>query len=113
MRYLRCGTACIYGKIRPIARTFIEARGQAPRLTICPNHSLMNQMQTGRNGRRLPPGQFDSQGASMKIAFLLLTSSLVIGASGAFAQGNSDACHNQYASCMERCSTRPQALQES
>jgi len=33
----------------------------------------------------------------MKIAFLLLTSSLVICASGAFAQGNTDACHNQYA----------------
>ena len=59
------------------------------------------------------PGQFDRQGASMKIAFLLLTSSLVIGASGAFAQGNTDACHNQYASCTERCSTRPQAVQES
>jgi hypothetical protein len=49
----------------------------------------------------------------MKIAFLLLTSSLVIGASGAFAQGNTDACHNQYASCTERCCTRPQAVQES
>ena len=49
----------------------------------------------------------------MKVAFLLLTSSLVIGASGAFAQGHTDACHNQYASCVERCSTRPQALQES
>jgi hypothetical protein len=49
----------------------------------------------------------------MKTAFLLLTSSLVIGASGAFAQGNTDACHNQYASCTERCSTRPQAVQES
>ena len=49
----------------------------------------------------------------MKRAFLLLTSSLVIAASGAFAQGNTDACHNQYGSCMERCSTRPQGLQES
>ena len=49
----------------------------------------------------------------MKRALLLLTSSLVITASGAFAQGNTDACHNQYASCMERCSTRPQAVQES
>ena len=49
----------------------------------------------------------------MKTALLLLTSSLVIAASGAFAQGNSDACHNQYAACMERCSTRPQSLQES
>ena len=49
----------------------------------------------------------------MKTAFLFLTSSLVIAASGAFAQGNSDACHNQYAACMERCSARPQSLQES
>jgi hypothetical protein len=48
----------------------------------------------------------------MKTAFLLLTS-LVIAASGAHAQGNSDACHNQYGSCMERCSTRPQAVQTS
>jgi hypothetical protein len=72
----------------------------------------MNQMQTGRRGRTLRAGQFD-KGASMKTAFLLLTSSLVIAASGAFAQGNSDACHNQYGSCMERCSTRPQGLKES
>ena len=49
----------------------------------------------------------------MKTAFLLLTSSLVIAASGAFAQGNTDACHNQYAACVERCSSRPQSLQES
>jgi hypothetical protein len=49
----------------------------------------------------------------MKTAFLLLTSSLVIAASGAFAQGNTDACHSQYASCVERCSTRPKSLQES
>jgi hypothetical protein len=49
----------------------------------------------------------------MKTAFLLLTSSLVIAASGAFAQGKSDACHNQYAACVERCSTRPASLQES
>lgn len=49
----------------------------------------------------------------MKTALLLLTSSLVIAASGAFAQGNTDACHNQYGSCMERCSTRPQGLQEA
>ena len=49
----------------------------------------------------------------MKTALLLLTSSLVIAASGAFAQGNTDACHNQYGSCMERCSTRPQSVQES
>jgi hypothetical protein len=48
----------------------------------------------------------------MKTAFLLLTSSLVIAASGAFAQGNADACHNQYGFCMERCSTRPQSMQE-
>jgi hypothetical protein len=49
----------------------------------------------------------------MKAALLLLTSSLVIVASGAFAQGNSDACHNQYASCMERCSSRPASMQEA
>jgi hypothetical protein len=50
----------------------------------------------------------------MKTAFLILTSSLVIAGSGAFAQqGGSDACHNQYGSCMERCATRPQGLQES
>ena len=49
----------------------------------------------------------------MKTALLLLTSSLVIAGSGAFAQGNTDACHNQYGACMERCSTRPASLQES
>ena len=51
----------------------------------------------------------------MKTAFLLLTSSLVIAASGALAQaqGEGDACHKQYGSCMERCATRPQSLQES
>jgi len=48
----------------------------------------------------------------MKPALLLLPFSLVVAASGAFAQGNSDACHNQYGSCMDRCSSRPQALQE-
>ena len=49
----------------------------------------------------------------MKTALLLLTSSLVIAASGAFAQGNADACHNQYGGCMERCATRPSSLMES
>jgi hypothetical protein len=48
----------------------------------------------------------------MKPALLLLPFSLVVAASGAFAQGNGDACHNQYGSCMERCSSRPQAFQE-
>ena len=48
----------------------------------------------------------------MKPALLLLPFSLVVAASGALAQGNSDACHNQYGSCMDRCSSRPQALQE-
>ena len=48
----------------------------------------------------------------MKPALLLLSFSLVVAASGAFAQGNSDACHNQYGSCMDRCSSRPQALLE-
>ena len=49
----------------------------------------------------------------MKYALLLLTTSLVIASSGAFAQGNTDACHNSYGSCMERCSSRPAAVQES
>jgi hypothetical protein len=49
----------------------------------------------------------------MKIAFLLLTSSLVIAAPGAFAQSGGDACHNHYGSCVERCATRPPSLQES
>jgi hypothetical protein len=49
----------------------------------------------------------------MNPVMLLLTSSLVIVASGAFAQGQgqADACSNQYAACMERCSSRPQAVQ--
>jgi hypothetical protein len=49
----------------------------------------------------------------MKYALLLLTSSLVIASSGAFAQGTTDACHNSYGSCMERCSSRPASVQES
>ena len=49
----------------------------------------------------------------MKYALLLLTSSLLIASSGAFAQGNTDACHNSYGSCMERCSSRPAAVGES
>jgi len=49
----------------------------------------------------------------MKHALLLLTASLVIASSGAFAQGKPDACHNGYGSCMERCSTRPASVQES
>src|SRR5471032_1911683 len=49
----------------------------------------------------------------MKYALLLLTSTLVIASSGAFAQGTTDACHNGYGSCMERCSTRPASMQES
>jgi len=49
----------------------------------------------------------------MKYAFLLLTTSLLIPSSGAFAQGATDACHNGYGSCMERCSTRPASMQES
>jgi hypothetical protein len=48
----------------------------------------------------------------MKPALLLLASSLAIAASGALAQGNADACHNQYGSCMERCTSRPASLQE-
>jgi len=49
----------------------------------------------------------------MKHALLLLTASLVIASSGAFAQGNTDACHNGYGSCMERCSSRPASVQQS
>ena len=49
----------------------------------------------------------------MKHALLLLTASLVIASSGAFAQGKTDACHSGYGSCMERCATRPASLQES
>jgi len=49
----------------------------------------------------------------MKHALLLLTASLVIASSGAFAQGKTDACHSGYGSCMERCSTRPASVQES
>jgi hypothetical protein len=49
----------------------------------------------------------------MKHALLLLTASFVIASSGAFAQGNTDACHSGYGSCMERCSTRPASVQES
>ena len=49
----------------------------------------------------------------MKHALLLLTASLVIASSGAFAQGNTDGCHNNYGSCMERCSSRPASVQES
>ena len=48
----------------------------------------------------------------MKKILLLVTSSLVIASSGASAQGNSDACHNQYGACVERCSTRPASLIE-
>ena len=49
----------------------------------------------------------------MKTLMLLVTSSLVIAASGALAQGNADACHNQYGSCMARCSSRPQSVQDT
>ena len=49
----------------------------------------------------------------MKYALLLLTTSLVIASSDAFAQGNTDACHSSYGSCMERCSSRPASVQES
>jgi hypothetical protein len=49
----------------------------------------------------------------MKPAFLLLTLSLVAITSGAHAQGKSDACHDQYGSCMERCHTRPESLRAS
>ena len=44
------------------------------------------------------------------ITLLLLTSSLLVAASGAFAQ-QGDACSNQYGACMDRCSARPQSVQ--
>jgi hypothetical protein len=72
----------------------------------------MKRMQTAAVRRTLRAGAIGHSGVSMKPALLLLSFSLVTAASGAFAQGNSDACHNQYGSCMERCSSRPQALQE-
>src|SRR4051812_44022678 len=56
-----------------------------------------------------------SWSVSMKTKMLFLASALAIvafGGTGASAQGNSDACHNQYGACMERCSSRPQSLQE-
>ncbi|ERR1700759_4532546 len=52
----------------------------------------------------------------MKTKILFVASALAFaafGGTGALAQGNSDACHNQYGACMERCSQRPQSLQES
>lgn len=52
----------------------------------------------------------------MKTTMLIVASALAFvafGGTGARAQGNSDACHNQYGACMERCSQRPQSLQES
>ena len=49
----------------------------------------------------------------MKPIMLMLTTSLVIAASGAFAQGQGDACSGKYAACMDHCSSRPQSLQAS
>ena len=49
----------------------------------------------------------------MERALLLLTSSFAIAASGALARGNTDACHDQYGSSMERCITRPQGMQDA
>src|SRR3954469_12115912 len=49
----------------------------------------------------------------MKTLMLLVTSSLVVVASGALAQGKADPCHNQYGSCMERCSSSPQLAQDT
>jgi hypothetical protein len=71
------------------------------------------------DAKRIEPPQIagrgvsNHSGASMKYALLMLTTSLAIASSGAFAQGNTDACHNGYGSCMERCSTRPASVQES
>jgi hypothetical protein len=49
----------------------------------------------------------------MKPITLLFAVSLAFIASGARAQGQGDACSNQYGSCMNHCSSRPQSLQES
>lgn len=49
----------------------------------------------------------------MKPMMLLLSASLLLGASGALAQGQGDACHTGYGSCMERCVARPAGMQEA
>jgi hypothetical protein len=50
----------------------------------------------------------------MKPMMLLLSASLLMGASGALAQDQGgDACHNGYGSCAERCTTRPKSMQEA
>ena len=56
-----------------------------------------------------------ARGSAVPVAVVLLVLLLLplAGARPALAQGNSDACHNQYGACMERCSTRPASLQES
>jgi hypothetical protein len=48
----------------------------------------------------------------MKPTVLLIAASLMSAASGALAQGQGDSCSNQYGACMDRCSSRPQSLQE-
>ena len=49
----------------------------------------------------------------MKPITLLFAASLTFTASSAVAQGQGDACSNQYGSCMNHCSSRPQSLQDS
>jgi hypothetical protein len=50
----------------------------------------------------------------MKTMMMLVASLAVMATSGAFAQGNSDACHNQMIPCLDQCSSRPsKALQET
>jgi hypothetical protein len=49
----------------------------------------------------------------MKPIMLLLSASLLFAASDTLAQGQADACSPGYGSCMDRCSSRPQSLQES
>jgi hypothetical protein len=46
----------------------------------------------------------------MKNVLLLLTVTLLIGTSGAFAQG--DACAKRYGVCMNHCAKRPNSIQE-
>jgi hypothetical protein len=45
------------------------------------------------------------------LTLLLFTTSLLVAASGAFAQ--EDACSKQYGACMDRCASRPQSVQGS
>lgn len=49
----------------------------------------------------------------MKTIALLFGMALAFAASNALAQGQGDACSPHYGSCMDRCTSRPKAVQES